>query len=85
MRRAESPSARAELKVLLYPKEMFEQMADELGISRDAAAQSNTNAGEKPAEQLPLDYISPLKWQPCRQDGYLSEKIAYFWDELHRS
>ena len=63
---------KAELKVLLYPKEMFEQMADaSWGISRDASVQSSGKAGEKPVEQAPPDAIF------TRQMTALYNKDAY--------
>ena len=63
---------KAELKVLLYPKEMFEQMADaSWGISRDASVQSSGKAGEKPVEQAPPDAIF------TRQMAALYNKDAY--------
>ena len=67
-----SERTKAELKVLLYPKEMFEQMADaSWGISRDTSAQGSTNAGEKPVEQVPFDHIF------TSQMAALYDKTAY--------
>ncbi len=45
----------AELKVLLYPKEMFDRWRMSLRISRDTSAQGTKNTGEKPVEQVPFD------------------------------
>ena len=57
---------------MLYPKEMFEQMADaSWGISRDASVQSSGKAGEKPVEQAPPDAIF------TRQMAALYNKDAY--------
>ena len=67
-----SDQTKAELKVLLYPKDMFEQMADaSWGISRDTSAQDSKNAGEKPVEQVPFDHIF------TSQMAALYDKTAY--------
>ena len=67
-----SDQTKAELKVLLYPKEMFEQMADaSWGISRDTSAQGSKTAGEKPVEQVPFDHIF------TSQMAALYDKTAY--------